>query len=225
LTMSDEELKHLIDSACETVAAEARQYVDTRLGDLSGRCERLTSKYQAVLDSLTKLHQLVIDTGDSSSRDDLIGHINLLRQWIVDVYTQKAEERVYCAYCGADYGKGTPAVKHKALYEHIQVCPEHPLSTALESLEEYKGLYGKCIKRLETAFQGADAILPGFCRWGEDMSRAVPKLARAFARSQKQLADTRAARDTIVRNLRGQIADLKERVKDHEQANDEAEGR
>jgi len=69
-------------------------------------------------DSVTYVHECMIDC-------DVINALLLERQRVLT--------RVYC---GTPYPQGTAAAKHQALYDHIKVCPEHPLSKALVALRE-----------------------------------------------------------------------------------------
>ena len=74
----------------------------------------------------------------TSFRGDLIefikkqaAEIERLRQWISDL---QAGGYVNCVYCGHRYGpaENTPVSLANILKEHIQMCPEHPMSELRE---------------------------------------------------------------------------------------------
>jgi len=58
-------------------------------------------------------------------------------QWVVDL---QSGMYINCVYCGHRYGpkESTPIAMSEVLYEHIKICPEHPLSAALEKIEAVK---------------------------------------------------------------------------------------
>lgn len=45
---------------------------------------------------------------------------------------------VACAFCGHEYGEGTPKFQNDTLTEHIKVCPKHPMRQIEFELEEYE---------------------------------------------------------------------------------------
>jgi hypothetical protein len=57
----------------------------------------------------------------------LFAEIERLERWIDDL---QSGMYINCVYCGHRYPPGTNAVKRKVLYEHIKICPKHPLSQA-----------------------------------------------------------------------------------------------
>ena len=60
---------------------------------------------------------------------ELLEEIDRLNQWIHDC---QSGMYINCVYCGFRYGregKVAPTMQ-QALYDHIAVCPKHPLSKA-----------------------------------------------------------------------------------------------
>jgi hypothetical protein len=41
-----------------------------------------------------------------------------------------------CVFCGTAYPPGTPPSQHQALYEHIKVCPKHPMRAVVMVLTD-----------------------------------------------------------------------------------------
>lgn len=60
-----------------------------------------------------------------------------------------------CAFCEAEYPRGTPPTQHEALAAHIEVCPKHPMRKAERERDE---------ARAENA--GLRALLER-CEWSE----------------------------------------------------------
>lgn len=60
-----------------------------------------------------------------------------LKQWVIDL---QSGMYINCVYCGHRYGpsEDTPAVMADILKEHIEVCPEHPMSKLKCENEELK---------------------------------------------------------------------------------------
>lgn len=60
-----------------------------------------------------------------------------LRQWISDL---QSGMYINCVYCGHRYGPDdqVPASMADALKEHIEVCPEHPMSKLKQELDMLK---------------------------------------------------------------------------------------
>lgn len=63
--------------------------------------------------------------------------IDRLRKWVTEL---QAGMTVNCVYCGHSYGPdpGTPIAMAEILRQHIEKCPEHPLSKALQQIDIYK---------------------------------------------------------------------------------------
>ena len=59
---------------------------------------------------------------------DLLGEVERLRRWIADLQSGMS---INCVYCGHRYGPdpGTPIAMAEVLKKHVEVCPEHPMST------------------------------------------------------------------------------------------------
>lgn len=58
---------------------------------------------------------------------DLNEEVKRLRQWVSDL---QAGMYVNCIYCGHRYGpeSNTPVSMADVLKEHIELCPDHPMS-------------------------------------------------------------------------------------------------
>ena len=65
----------------------------------------------------------------------LVEHVQRLQKWIDDLQSGMF---INCVYCGHRYGPGqeVAATMREALYEHVKVCPRHPLSAALARVAE-----------------------------------------------------------------------------------------
>ena len=65
-----------------------------------------------------------------------------LRQWVNDI---QSGMYVNCVYCGHRYGPdpGTPVAMAEILKQHIEQCPEHPMSALKKQLESLT-LAGPC---------------------------------------------------------------------------------
>jgi len=78
--------------------------------------------------------------GGSNARmlHDAVQEIEILQKWVDDL---QSGLYINCVYCGHQYGpkEVVGASMQQALYDHIAVCPKHPLSKALariKALEE-----------------------------------------------------------------------------------------
>lgn len=67
----------------------------------------------------------------------LEAEIQRLKAWINDC---QAGMYINCVYCGHRYGPDTeiPATMADVLKEHIQVCPEHPMSLLVQKLQKFR---------------------------------------------------------------------------------------
>jgi len=67
----------------------------------------------------------------------LLGKLERQERWVSDL---QAGMYVNCVYCGHRYGPDdqVPVAMAEVLKEHIQRCPEHPLSQARERIRELK---------------------------------------------------------------------------------------
>ncbi len=70
----------------------------------------------------------------------LIQRVKELEQWVSDL---QSGLYINCVYCGHRYAPGTPGTMSKVLYEHIKVCPKHPLSKAEAKIKELQRDYEK----------------------------------------------------------------------------------
>ncbi len=61
------------------------------------------------------------------SEVEIVERLNGLGTWVSDLQTGLY---INCVYCGHRYEPGTPGTRSEVLYEHIRICPEHPLSKA-----------------------------------------------------------------------------------------------
>ncbi len=80
------------------------------------------------------LARLEVDFG-KEARDLLLADIDRFQQWVNDL---QAGCYINCVYCGHRYGPDdeVPASMADVLKEHIEQCPEHPLSHAKARIEE-----------------------------------------------------------------------------------------
>jgi len=70
-----------------------------------------------------------------------------LVQWVADL---QSGLYINCVYCGHRYPPGTPDVRDNILYEHIKICPKHPLAHALAEIERLSEVEDK-LDALEAA--------------------------------------------------------------------------
>lgn len=77
--------------------------------------------------------------------------IEQLQQWVNDLH---AGMYVNCVYCGHRHGpdEDTPVAMADILKEHIEQCPEHPLSKATKRIRELEEL----IKPINNTYQDID---------------------------------------------------------------------
>ncbi|MCK9596683.1 hypothetical protein M0R19_05825 [Candidatus Pacearchaeota archaeon] len=85
---------------------------------------------------------LQIEDGYESgiTTNDIVDYINSLKQKILDLekWIDNLQEGtiITCVYCGHAYPPGTQTSRRKVLYEHIKICPKHPLREAEERIKE-----------------------------------------------------------------------------------------
>ena len=79
-------------------------------------------------------------------------NIKELEEWVNDL---QSGLYINCVYCGHRYGprESTPAVMADVLYEHIKICPKHPLSKAQQTIAEQ----AKEIERLKLMLKSAES--------------------------------------------------------------------
>lgn len=82
------------------------------------------------LDGDNELYGNFFDTIEAKEQE-----INRLKQWINDL---QSGMYVNCVYCGHRYGpeESTPASMADVLKEHIEHCPEHPMSKSKQEIEQ-----------------------------------------------------------------------------------------
>lgn len=87
------------------------------------------------------------------------------KNWVHDL---QAGMYVNCVYCGHRYGPEdeVPTTMAQALKEHIEQCPEHPMSKLKERLEEVEArndLFNRCMDRAQVLWREAHPEKP--CMW------------------------------------------------------------
>lgn len=77
------------------------------------------------------------------------GDLARYAQWVNDL---RSGMYINCVYCGHRYGPGSevPASMADALKEHIEECPEHPMSKLKEELAQAKARITRLEKALKT---------------------------------------------------------------------------
>lgn len=105
------------DQLAQRIAIEA----DKRVRALRKRIDQAESAHQAAVQ-------------DIAEKDVLIGR---LREWITDL---QAGTYVTCVYCGHRYGPDDeiPTSMAEVLKQHVEQCPEHPMSALKRDLEGAK---------------------------------------------------------------------------------------
>jgi hypothetical protein len=73
--------------------------------------------------------------------DDLVKENKRLKQQVDDL---QSGMYINCVYCGHRYGPedNTPSTKAEQLYEHIKVCPQHPMSLLQKKFDRLTRLVG-----------------------------------------------------------------------------------
>ncbi len=76
---------------------------------------------------------VALETAYREATDKLQDEVESLRQWVDDL---QADCYINCVYCGHRYGPDdeVPASMADVLKEHVEQCPEHPLSAATETI-------------------------------------------------------------------------------------------
>lgn len=71
-----------------------------------------------------------------------------LREWVADLMSGMY---VNCVYCGHRYGPqdDTPVTMAEMLTEHVEQCPEHPLSKAKAEIKRLREIIQEMGKREE----------------------------------------------------------------------------
>lgn len=69
-----------------------------------------------------------------------------LEQWVADC---QSGMYINCVYCGHRYGprEDTPVAMADVLREHIEQCPQHPLSHAKAEIADLRTLLTEAIKK------------------------------------------------------------------------------
>lgn len=84
--------------------------------------------------------------------EEIKAEIGRLKQWVNDL---QSGMYVNCVYCGHRYGPAdkTPVSMAAVLKQHIEQCPEHPMSKLKAELEKYreKEKHGVWFSAVETA--------------------------------------------------------------------------
>ena len=93
------------------------------------------------------LREVIMDTMEEARAE-----IKRLQQWVNDL---QAGMYVNCVYCGHRYGPemDTPVSMAEVLKQHIEVCPQHPLSSArarIAWLEEKAEVVHDCLVEGDT---------------------------------------------------------------------------
>ncbi|HEX6923783.1 MAG TPA: hypothetical protein VF167_00015, partial [Longimicrobiaceae bacterium] len=84
------------------------------------------------------------------------GEIARLTQWVHDL---QSGMWINCVYCGHRYGprESTAPTMQQALYEHVRVCPKHPLAAAERKITELEEqLRSKSLTEVWVAASGTD---------------------------------------------------------------------
>jgi hypothetical protein len=112
--------------------------------------------------------------------------IEALKQWVADL---QSGMYINCVYCGHRYGPDSEVASTMAdvLKEHIEQCPEHPMSHAkarIAELEPYEKSWLALLREIakldrETDWEGADddTFLEEFDPWHLLRNEAAPREA------------------------------------------------
>ena len=115
-----------------------------------------------------------------------------LQQWVNDLHKGMY---INCVYCGHRYGPDTevPATMADVLKQHIEQCPQHPMSALKRELaEERRDRQDADMRANETIIQlaeekkRADSNYVSFERVRDKLSKVSSELARDRARSETQ---------------------------------------
>lgn len=84
-----------------------------------------------------KKEMLLVAQGKAEVAAEKDAEIERLREWVNDL---QSGMYINCVYCGHRYGPSdeVASTMQQALYDHIAVCPEHPLSRANAEIARLK---------------------------------------------------------------------------------------
>jgi len=83
--------------------------------------------------------------------------IGRLKQWVNDL---QSGMYINCVYCGHRYGPSdeVPASMAEVLKEHIEVCPEHPMSKVKARAEQLRDVLREAESAIESAIYTEDGL-------------------------------------------------------------------
>lgn len=116
-------------------------------------------------------------------RDEALQRLAAAEAWVADL---QSGMYVNCVYCGHRYGprEGTPVAMADVLKEHIEQCPQHPLSAMKARLAVANADIDRLNQMLRTTGYGQGQI-DSYSAECEARERAEERLAAAEARLRK----------------------------------------
>ncbi len=100
--------------------------------------------------------------------EELAKQLVKYREWIDDL---QSGMYINCVYCGHRYPPGTRGVKQQVLYEHIKVCPEHPLSKAEEKIKQLEIELGEAQQWIDSEPDWKDQYMKRYMALEEENRR------------------------------------------------------
>ncbi|MBU1699638.1 MAG: hypothetical protein KJ970_13260 [Candidatus Eisenbacteria bacterium] len=98
---------------------------------------------------------------------ELKAEIKRLKDWVADLQNGMY---INCVYCGHRYGPNTdvPASMADVLKEHIEQCPDHPMSALKNRISELEQERDSRMKELKAMLNGFDeSFIVGRTRGGD----------------------------------------------------------
>lgn len=188
--LSKENVQHFV-----TYTEERLKLQENRENRVEREQEKTLEWYKAQAKELSDIRKIVfswprgIDVEfDEYFPDNVARKYKILEQWIADL---QSGLHINCVYCGHRYPPGTPDVRDNVLYEHIKICPKHPLSKALVEYEQlqkdlwYFGRHLKCCPRRGNSIWTRGQA----CECGFDQATGSSKESKADGRMKDERSE------------------------------------
>lgn len=126
---------------------------------------------------------VILAEGQIEKRDKVLveqhAEIDRLNKWVSDL---QSHLYINCVYCGHRYAPGTGPAMQQVLYDHIKVCPKHPLAAALKEIE-----------RLKEELKNYDEATARDVKYVESIRNIMDERGRDIETLQAKIAELKAA--------------------------------
>jgi DNA repair exonuclease SbcCD ATPase subunit len=129
----------LMKAAVDRIVFKQREQLDAAQAEvqrLKGRLSQAESVIQLGIPTEERLMELEsVNDACALREQELESEVQRLKQWVADC---QSGMYINCVYCGHRYGtrEDTPVAMADVLKEHIEQCPQHPLSAMKKAHEE-----------------------------------------------------------------------------------------